>query len=83
MVKSIEIIFNIYMGMIAIRLIATWFPAARGQAWLYYLSRCTDPYLNLFRRFIRPIGALDLTPMIAYLALQGIKAGLLKLLTVC
>jgi YggT family protein len=83
MVKWIEIIINVYIGMIAIRIIATWFPAVRGQTWLNYLSRCTDPYLNFFRRFIRPIGALDLTPMLAYLALQGIKAGLLKLISLC
>lgn len=83
MLKSIEIIFNIYIGLIAIRLVASWFPAARGQAWLYYLSRCTDPYLNFFRRFIPPIGALDLSPMLAYLSLQGIKVALLKLISLC
>lgn len=38
----------------------------------------TGPYLRLFRRFVPPIGGLDLSPMLALLALQvigGFAAG--------
>jgi YggT family protein len=36
---------------------------------LKFVSDVTDPYLNLFRRFLRPVrlgpGALDLSPIVA------------------
>lgn len=67
--------------MIAVRIVASWFPTAQRSEWLYWLSRCTDPYLNIFRRIIPPIGGvLDLSPMLAYLALQLIEYLILGLL---
>jgi len=35
-----------------------------------FLSETVEPYLNLFRRFIPPIGPLDLSPIVAILVLQ-------------
>ena len=73
--------FLTYMIMIAARLIASWFPTAQRSNWLYQLSRLTDPYLNLFRRMIPPIGGvLDLSPILAYLALQFLEYWILRLL---
>ncbi|MFM7545546.1 MAG: YggT family protein, partial [Synechococcales cyanobacterium] len=34
------------------------------------LSQLTDPYLNLFRSLIPPLGGIDLSPMLAFFALQ-------------
>jgi YggT family protein len=57
--------------MIAVRLIASWFPAFQGQIWLRWIAMCTDPFLNVFRRIIPPIGGrLDLSPMLAFLGLK-------------
>ena len=46
-------------------------PALRAV--LDFIVETTDPYLNLFRRFIPPIGgggfALDLSPMIGIIVL--------------
>jgi YggT family protein len=69
--QVIQYLFFAYMSMIAIRIIGSWFPSVQKYNWFYWLSRCTDPYLNLFRRIIPPIGGvLDLSPMLAYLSLQ-------------
>jgi YggT family protein len=36
-----------------------------------FVAFYTDPYLNLFRRFIPPIGGvLDLSPLLGFFALQ-------------
>lgn len=78
-VKIIQYLFFTYMTMIAVRIIASWFPSVQGQNWLYWLARCTDPYLNLFRRIIPPIGGvLDLSPMLAYFSLQFFEWLILK-----
>jgi YggT family protein len=35
-----------------------------------FLRDVCEPYLSIFRRFIPPIGALDLSPLIGILLLQ-------------
>lgn len=80
MVKLIHYVFFTYTMMIAVRLIASWFPSVRGQSWLRLLASCTDPYLNLFRRVIPPIGGtLDLSPMLGFILLQFLENTLMKL----
>jgi YggT family protein len=40
-----------------------------SEAVLNFLRDVSEPYLRLFRRFIRPMGAFDLSPMIAIIVL--------------
>ena len=35
-----------------------------------FLRDAVEPYLSIFRRFIPPLGAFDLSPIVAILALQ-------------
>jgi YggT family protein len=63
----------VYLVLIFIRIIMSWIPRIPYNrplgAVLRFVSDVTDPYLNLFRRFIPPVrmgpGALDLSPIIA------------------
>ena len=60
-----------YTLLIAARIIGGWFPRVAFQPWMIFVSRLTDPYLNLFRRLVPPIGGrLDLSPMLAFLGLN-------------
>jgi YggT family protein len=75
MLYFIHYVFFGYTILIAVRLIASWFPAFYGQAWLRILAMCTDPFLNVFRRIIPPIGGrLDLSPMLAFLGLKVMES---------
>jgi YggT family protein len=47
-----------------------------SSAVLGFLRDVTEPYLGLFRRFIPPIGPVDVSPIVAILVLQ-IVGGLL------
>lgn len=52
-----------------------------SSAILGFLHDVAEPYLRLFRRFIPPIGPLDLSPIVAIFVLQivgGIVAGLIR-----
>lgn len=62
--------FLIYTLMIMARLIASWFPSSYNSRFFQLIGFYTDPYLNLFRKVIPPIGVLDLSPMLAIIALQ-------------
>ena len=44
---------------------SSWSSAALG-----FLRDVTEPYLGLFRRFIPPIGPVDVSPIVAILVLQ-------------
>lgn len=62
---------QIYLFLIIVRVLLTWFP---NIDWLSppfsLLSQLTDPYLNLFRSIIPPLGGIDLSPILAILLLQ-------------
>jgi YggT family protein len=68
---------NIYLLLIFVRILLTWFPTVEWMNQLTsVLSPITDPYLNVFRSFIPPIGGLDLSPIVAIIVLRFV-AGLL------
>lgn len=69
--NSLAIFLNIYFVLIIIRVLLSWFPNVN---WLSppfsTLSQLTDPYLNLFRSIIPPLGGIDFSPMLAIILLQ-------------
>ena len=45
-----------------------------------FLQDVCDPYLRLFRRFMPPLGPLDLSPLVGVLVLIGVQQLLVRLL---
>jgi YggT family protein len=69
--QSITAFLQIYFVLIIIRVLLSWFPTIDWYNQPFSaLSQLVDPYLNLFRRIIPPIGGLDLSPILAIFALQ-------------
>jgi len=57
-----------------VRVLLTWFPNLDwSNPVLSSVSAITDPYLNIFRGLIPPIGGLDLSAIVAFLALQLVQ----------
>ena len=63
-------LFTIYGWAIIIRILLSWVSPDPFSPVVQFLDRVTDPYLSIFRRFIPPIGPLDISPVIALLALN-------------
>ena len=62
---------NIYLLLIFIRILLSWFQTADwAVSAMSFLSPITDPYLNIFRSVIPPLGGMDFSPILAILALQ-------------
>ncbi len=65
---------QIYYFLLIIRILLTWFP---GIDWsnsaLSTLTSITDPYLNIFRGVIPPIGGFDISSLLALIVLQVIQ----------
>jgi len=67
----------VYVALIFVRILLSWFrrvPYNRVlNGVITFVHDVTDPYLNLFRRILPPVGgggfALDLSPMIAVFTL--------------
>ena len=77
---TIHLIFLTYTVFLAVRVIGSWFPRFSYHPFMRFLRHYTDPYLNLFRRVIPPIGgAIDLSPMLGFIALQILEKLLLSL----
>jgi YggT family protein len=78
--RTITTFVNIYLVLLFIRILLTWFP----QVDFYnppfsVLAQLTDPYLNIFRRVIPPLGGLDFSAILAILALQIVQSTVLPL----
>lgn len=65
---------QIYSVLLIIRVLLTWFMTFN---WAYqaisFLSPITDPYLNLFRSIIPPLGGMDFSPILAFFVLSIIQ----------
>ena len=64
---------NAYTTIIFVYVIMSWIPNSTGIVGEVYrvLGKICDPYLNLFKRLIPPIGGMiDITPIIALVVLQ-------------
>ena len=64
---------NAYSWIIFIYVVMSWIPMRNGVLHDIYkiLGKVCDPFLNLFKKLIPPIGGMiDVTPIIALLVLQ-------------
>jgi len=69
--NSLAYFLQIYFVLILVRVLLSWFPNINWYSQPFStLSQLVDPYLNLFRRVIPPIGGLDLSPILAIFLLQ-------------
>lgn len=68
--SGISSFLSLYNAALIGRLILTWFPSP-PQAIVYPLATLCDPYLNLFRGIIPPLGGtIDLSPILAFIVLD-------------
>jgi uncharacterized protein YggT (Ycf19 family) len=74
----VSAIGQFYGWLIIAYVLMSWFPISGIFADLYQvLGTVVEPYVGLFRRLIPPIGAVDITPIVALLVLQFVIVPLL------
>ena len=79
---TLSTFLQIYVALMIIRVLLSWFPNINWYDPPFsILSQLTDPYLNLFRSIIPPLGWIDFSPMIAFFVLQFGSQILIGLLT--
>nr|WP_261305784.1 YggT family protein [Paenibacillus andongensis] len=76
----LSILMEIYYFMIIGYLILSWFPNARDSFIGGLLAKLVEPYLSPFRKIIPSIGFIDLSPIVALIALRFVVMGIAAVL---
>ena len=80
--RTVGTLFYFYYLLIIIRIFLSWIPNIHWQTQpFFWIRSVTDPFLNIFRGIIPPIGMLDISPIIAIILLQilnGVICGFLQ-----
>ena len=76
LIQIITVLFWVYTLMLFVRILGSWFPEYQEHRLFLFIAFYADPYLNLFRSVIPPIGMLDISPIIAFLCLSFIEQAL-------
>jgi len=70
---------TIYSYALIIYILMSWLPGARESQFGEFLGRLCEPYLEQFRKFIPPIGMIDISPIAGILVLQMARYGVFEL----
>jgi YggT family protein len=76
----VEILYRVLLYALIIRVIATWFGLFRYSKWIRPAYILTDWIVEPIRRIVPPLGAMDLSPIVAWLVLMLGRRLLLSLL---
>jgi YggT family protein len=85
----VNAIFLVYIILIFVNVLLSWFPRIPYNRFLNavieFVHDTTNPYLNLFRRFLPPLGGgsfrIDISPIVGVIVLfilQAVVVGLIE-----
>lgn len=74
--KLIHYALLIYSYGLIIYILMSWFPGARESPFGEFLGGICEPYLEQFRRFIPPLGMINISPIVAIFVLMFARQGL-------
>lgn len=77
--EIIDLAFRIYTFMIIAYVLMSWVPQMRETPIGQLLERLVEPYMAPFRRFIPPLGFIDISPIVALIALHFARDGVYML----
>jgi YggT family protein len=78
----VQALFLVYFILIFANIVLSFVPRMPFSLWsqavIDFIHETTDPYINIFRRIMRPIGggpiSIDLSPMVAIIVLFALNA---------
>ena len=88
LVYLINLAVDIYIGIIVIQVAVSWLMAfdvinaanEQAQNLISLLKRATDPVYQPLKKYVPPIGGIDLTPLIVIIGLSIVRNVLINLL---
>lgn len=74
LVNFVSVVCDLLSFAVVARILLSWFPSSNTGRLRSTLYELTEPYLAFFRNLIPRMGMLDISPIIALLALDIIKS---------
>jgi YggT family protein len=71
--RFINLVFTLYSLAFILRALLPWFRISYYHPVMRFLVQITEPLLAPLRRYIRPVGGIDFTPMVALLLLWFVE----------
>ena len=68
--QGLYYLIEIYSMALIVYILMSWFPNARETSTGQFWEKIREPYLEPFRKFIPPLGMIDLSPLVALLVLN-------------
>lgn len=76
-ITSLVSFLQIYFFLLIVRILLSWFQTAEwARQIISFLAPITDPYLNIFRSIIPPLGGIDISAILAIFLLQFVQNSL-------
>src|SRR6266540_2338980 len=75
---AIVALYNVLFVALVLRVVASWFGFFRYARWMRPVYALTDWLVEPIRRLLPPMGALDWSPLLAWLALWALQRMLLS-----
>ncbi|TQR08197.1 YggT family protein [Psychrobacillus soli] len=66
---------TIYTYALIVYILMSWVPSIQQSSIGKFLGRICDPYLDIFRKIIPPLGMIDISPIVAIFTLQLAMSG--------
>ncbi|MCR2820796.1 YggT family protein [Lederbergia panacisoli] len=77
-INLISTAISLYSWVLIIYILMSWFPNSRETSFGQLLAKICEPYLEPFRRFVPPIGMIDISPLVAFFVLNLASRGLVQ-----
>lgn len=68
-------VIDAYTTLLVIYALLTWLPNAYSSRFGQFVARLVEPYLNVFRRLIPPVGMVSFSVLFAVLFLRLVEYG--------
>ncbi|MBU7592033.1 YggT family protein [Metabacillus halosaccharovorans] len=75
LLSLINTLITFYSYALIVYILLSWFPGARESGFGQFLAKICEPYLEPFRKIIPPLGMIDISPIVAILALRFAQYG--------
>ena len=80
LLNVINVAFQVYAYLMLFRVLLSWVRHNPANPIIRFIYEVTEPVLGLFRRIIPPIGMIDISPIVAFIALDLARRLLIYLL---
>ncbi len=78
--RTVQLFFDLLSLAILARVVLSWFRVSPFNPIMRFLYQVTEPVLAPLRRYIPPLGMIDITPAVAIFLLQILEQILLSLI---